>query len=130
MKKIAVTLLFLSACALAQPLRPMVGHDQTITAAPGEDLYSLGRHYRLGLEHLAFANNLAVSLAPVGPTSLVLPGRRILPANPPADGLVLNLPDVELALDDQGGIREARPEDQSFSHTIIEMFMVEANEAA
>ncbi|NCC50547.1 MAG: VacB/RNase II family 3'-5' exoribonuclease [Spartobacteria bacterium] len=43
--------------------------------------------------------------------------------------LVLNLPDVELVLDDQGGIKEARPEDQSFSHTLIEMFMVEANEA-
>ncbi|MCA9795340.1 MAG: L,D-transpeptidase, partial [Candidatus Eremiobacteraeota bacterium] len=85
------------------------GHDQTITAAPGEDLYSLGRHYRLGLEHLAFANNLAVSLAPVGPTSLVLPGRRILPANPPADGLVLNLPERGIFLFKEGKFRDFYP---------------------
>jgi len=43
--------------------------------------------------------------------------------------LVLELPAVDLILDDQGRVVDARPEDTSFSHTIIEMFMVEANEA-
>ncbi|MCG3178982.1 MAG: Ribonuclease R [Phycisphaerae bacterium] len=43
--------------------------------------------------------------------------------------LHLDLPDVELILDDQGKVVDARPEDSSFSHTLIEMFMVEANEA-
>jgi len=43
--------------------------------------------------------------------------------------LVLQLPDIELVLDDEGRIQDVRPEDQSYSHTIIEMFMVEANEA-
>ena len=43
--------------------------------------------------------------------------------------LVLSLPDVELNLDDTGRVIGATPEDTSFSHTLIEMFMVEANEA-
>ncbi|MFQ5429090.1 MAG: ribonuclease R [Phycisphaerae bacterium] len=47
-----------------------------------------------------------------------------------AEGMiVLDLPAVELVLDDDGRVVDARPEDTSFTHTIIEMFMVEANEA-
>lgn len=48
-----------------------------------------------------------------------------------ADGMiVLDLPAVDLILDDDGDVVDAQPEDTSFTHTIIEMFMVEANEAA
>lgn len=43
--------------------------------------------------------------------------------------LVLNLPEVEIELNAKGDVRDARPASQTFSHTIIEMFMVEANEA-
>ncbi len=43
--------------------------------------------------------------------------------------LVLDLPTMELVLDEQGKVIDAVPEDQSFTHTLIEMFMVEANEA-
>ena len=43
--------------------------------------------------------------------------------------LVLELPEVELVLDEEGKVVDAVPEDQSFTHTLIEMFMVEANEA-
>ena len=47
-----------------------------------------------------------------------------------ADGqIVLDLPEVELVLDEEGKVVDAVPEDQSFTHTLIEMFMVEANEA-
>ncbi len=47
------------------------------------------------------------------------------------DGMiVLNLPEVELIFDDAGRVADAQPEDDAFTHTIIEMFMVEANEAA
>jgi ribonuclease R len=42
---------------------------------------------------------------------------------------VLDLPEVDLVLDEEGKIIDAVPEDQSFTHTLIEMFMVEANEA-
>ncbi|HVT91087.1 MAG TPA: ribonuclease R [Tepidisphaeraceae bacterium] len=43
--------------------------------------------------------------------------------------LVLDLPEVELVLDENGKVVDAIPEDTSFTHTLIEMFMVEANEA-
>jgi ribonuclease R len=47
-----------------------------------------------------------------------------------SDGqLTLDLPEVELVLDESGKIIDAVPEDTSFTHTLIEMFMVEANEA-
>lgn len=47
-----------------------------------------------------------------------------------ADGMiVLDLPEIELELDEDGRVVDAHPADESFSHTIIEMFMVEANEA-
>ena len=40
----------------------------------------------------------------------------------------LDLPDVELVFNDEGRVVDAEPEDDAFTHTIIEMFMVEANE--
>lgn len=43
--------------------------------------------------------------------------------------LVLDLPSMDLVLDDEGKVVDAVPEDESFTHTLIEMFMVEANEA-
>ncbi|MBN2447907.1 MAG: VacB/RNase II family 3'-5' exoribonuclease, partial [Phycisphaerae bacterium] len=47
-----------------------------------------------------------------------------------ADGMiVLNLPEVEIRLDAGGRVVDSGAADTSFSHTIIEMFMVEANEA-
>ncbi len=41
----------------------------------------------------------------------------------------LDLPEVELKFNERGEVVDAYPADTSFSHTIIEMFMVEANEA-
>ncbi|HUO09435.1 MAG TPA: VacB/RNase II family 3'-5' exoribonuclease [Phycisphaerae bacterium] len=43
--------------------------------------------------------------------------------------IVLDLPEVELVINEEGHVVDARPEDDSFTHKIIEMFMVEANEA-
>jgi len=43
--------------------------------------------------------------------------------------LELDLPSVDLILDDSGRAVDTRPEDHSYSHKMIEMFMVEANEA-
>ena len=46
------------------------------------------------------------------------------------DGMiVLDLREVELKFDDKERVIDAEPTDDSFTHTIIEMFMVEANEA-
>ena len=43
--------------------------------------------------------------------------------------LELDLPEVDLEFNDDGRVVDAHPEDTSFTHRIIEMFMVEANEA-
>ena len=43
--------------------------------------------------------------------------------------LVLAMPEFELVFDKDGHVIDAQPEDNAFTHTIIEMFMVEANEA-
>src|SRR5204863_2653737 len=55
--------------------------------------------------------------------------RRIQKRRRSAGQLVLDLPEVDLVLDEEGKVIDAVAEDQSFTHTIIEMFMVEANEA-
>jgi ribonuclease R len=41
----------------------------------------------------------------------------------------LDLPETELVMDKAGRVVDAHPADTSYPHTIIEMFMVEANEA-
>ena len=43
--------------------------------------------------------------------------------------LHLDLPEPELILDDAGRVVDAEPAENSYPHTIIEMFMVEANDA-
>jgi ribonuclease R len=46
-----------------------------------------------------------------------------------AAGMIhLDLPEVNLIFDDAGHVIDAEPEDDAFTHTLIEMFMVEANE--
>ena len=42
----------------------------------------------------------------------------------------LALPAIDLVLDEEGKVTGTEEEDDSYTHTIIEMFMVEANEAA
>jgi ribonuclease R len=55
---------------------------------------------------------------------------RILQKRRHRDGMiVLDLPEVELIFDDEGHVIDAVPEDDAFTHKLIEMFMVEANEA-
>lgn len=43
--------------------------------------------------------------------------------------LVLALPESELVFADDGRVKDVEPEDTAFTHKLIEMFMVEANEA-
>lgn len=55
---------------------------------------------------------------------------KVLRARRQRDGMiVLDLPEAELFFDESGDITDIRPEDGAFTHTLIEMFMVEANEA-
>lgn len=47
-----------------------------------------------------------------------------------SEGMIsLDLPEVELVYDEDGHVIDAQPEDDAFTHRVIEMFMVEANEA-
>ena len=55
--------------------------------------------------------------------------RRIRQRRLRAGMIVLSMPEVEIRLGDDGEVVDAGAADTSFSHTIIEMFMVEANEA-
>lgn len=43
--------------------------------------------------------------------------------------LHLDLPETELVMDDSGRVVDVHPADDSYPHTIIEMFMVEANDS-
>jgi ribonuclease R len=55
--------------------------------------------------------------------------RRIEQRRREAGMLHLELPEVQLIIDEAGRVTDAEPEDDAYTHTIIEMFMVEANEA-
>ena len=55
--------------------------------------------------------------------------RKIQKRRHAAGQIVLDLPKLELVLDENGKVVGTAAEDESFTHTLIEMFMVEANEA-
>ncbi len=55
---------------------------------------------------------------------------RLIRARREKAGMIhLDLPEVELVFDEDGKVIDAHQEDDAFTHTIIEMFMVEANES-
>ncbi len=54
---------------------------------------------------------------------------RVIQARRDRQGMiVLDLPEVELVYDEHGHVVDAQREDDAFTHKLIEMFMVEANE--
>ncbi len=94
----------------AQDLRTVVGQDREHVVAPGENLYRLAVGFGLALEHLAFANGLGTSSTWVAAgTRLRVPGRRVLPGNPPAEGLVINLPERGVFQFRQGRFKKFYP---------------------
>lgn len=88
-------ILVLTALGLAQtpPLRPLVGTERSHTVESGENLYTIAKGYSLAIEHLCFANGMPIGMDVATGKKLTVPTRRVLPANPPADGLVINLPE-------------------------------------
>lgn len=97
---------------LASPsLAATVGEDSTRVVGPGENLFTLAKQHGLAVEHLAFANGLVQPIelyVPPG-TEVQVPGRRILPDNPPRDGIVVNLPERGLYLFRGGRFRGFYP---------------------
>lgn len=85
--------LALAANVAAETLPPVVGKNRVIAVTGGESLYDLGLRYGVAIEHFAFANNLPIQLAVSSSRDLTVPQRRILPASPPQNGLVVNLPE-------------------------------------
>lgn len=71
----------------------MFGHQSDVSVYSGESLYDVARRNGYALEHLAEANDLPVSLGEVSRAKVIIPGRRIMPVDPPKSGLVVNLPE-------------------------------------
>lgn len=83
-----------STIAQAELVRPLVGEDVEYTTKEGDTLLSIAQEHRVAIEHLAFANGYPTNVARILPeTSLRIPARRVLPKNPPKNGLVLNIPE-------------------------------------
>lgn len=72
----------------------------------------------------AYTPELEALLADMNSLSRTILARRM------KQGMIrLDLHEVELVFDAAGRVVDAQPEDDAFTHTLIEMFMVEANEA-
>lgn len=72
----------------------MVGKLQTVQTGDNDDLWKIAYSNRLAVDHMAFANGLTISTMLAPPqTRLVIPTWRILPTNPPRNGVVINLPE-------------------------------------
>ncbi|MEW6281161.1 MAG: L,D-transpeptidase family protein [Candidatus Eremiobacterota bacterium] len=93
----AILLVFLLCAAgpaRAEEVRPLVGSLGSHTAVEGETLLDIAARYGLAIDHLCFANDWPATATRIYPgTPVVLPLARILPANPPSTGLVINLPE-------------------------------------
>ncbi len=90
--------------------REVKGKDRTHVVKSGENLYTIAQKYGLAIEHIAFANGRDPNNINVTPgTSLLIPGRRVLPSNPPDNGLVVNLPERGVYLFRNGSFEKFYP---------------------
>ena len=102
-KSILPGILLLLLTSVSQPIwaqpqvedtRQIVGRDVIHTVRKGESLFTIAQRYGLAVDHMAFANGFSPVTVELDPGEvLIVPGQRILPKNPPANGLVLNLPE-------------------------------------
>lgn len=77
-----------------QDVRKTVGRNFLHTVQSGESIFTIACKYNLAVDHVAFANGFPPTAVEIDAGSILLiPKQRILPANPPRDGLVLNLPE-------------------------------------
>ncbi|MCA9780787.1 MAG: L,D-transpeptidase family protein [Candidatus Eremiobacteraeota bacterium] len=82
-----------------EDVRKIVGRNVVHTVKSGENMLTIAQRYGLAVDHLAFANGYSPVTVDLPPgEQLIVPGERVLPKNPPRDGLVLNLPERGLYL--------------------------------
>ena len=87
-------LICLADSVIADPFRPIVGHTHDHEVNETEDLILIAKRFNLAVDHIAFANGLPIDNVQVAAgTLLTIPRARVLPANPPKTGLVLNIPE-------------------------------------
>ncbi len=80
-------------------VRRTVGRNFLYTVKNGESIFDVAQRFNLAVDHVAFANGFPSTAVELDPgTILIVPKQRILPANPPRDGIVLNLPERGLYL--------------------------------
>lgn len=80
-------------------VRPLVGEVGRDEAADGDTLLAIAVRNRLAIDHLCFANGWPAQATGIyAGTPVVVPGARVLPAHPPRDGVVVNLPERGLFL--------------------------------
>lgn len=100
----------LAAGAQAENPRWMVGEVKGYTAKAGENLLDIALRNSLAIDHLCFANGWPASATKIYPgTPVVLPKARVLPSNPPRDGLVINLPERGLYFFRNGHFKQFYP---------------------
>ena len=75
-------------------VRPIVGRNVIHTVKAGESMFTIAQKYGLAVDHLTFANGYSPVTVELDPgETIIVPRERILPKNPPHNGLVLNLPE-------------------------------------
>jgi L,D-transpeptidase ErfK/SrfK len=104
-----VLLTLAPAWAGTAQLPPVIGDEPEMTVSSGDTLFHVARSHGLGMEHVAWANHLPVRDRLEPETTLILPMRHILPANPPRDGLVLNLAERGVYLFRHGAFEKFYP---------------------
>ena len=75
-------------------VRRTVGRNFLYTVKSGESIFDVARRFNLAVDHLTFANGFPTTAVEIDAgTVLIVPKQRVLPADPPRDGIVLNLPE-------------------------------------
>lgn len=106
----AMFALLFGSSSYAQLIRPMVGKDIEYVSKEGDSLLSIAEGHGVAIDHLAFANGYPITAYDIVPgTLLTIPGRRVLPANPPYHGLVLNIPERGLFYFKDGNFQDFIP---------------------
>ena len=71
-----------------------IGFDFPYRAQEGETFFDIGKKFHLALDHIAMANHLPIQVeVPEKHRDLIIPMRRIIPAEHPETGLLVNLPE-------------------------------------